>query len=761
MEGTPARILIVEDDDGLARLLQKRLQQLGYEVQTFAHASDAVPTLRSGNIDLMILDYRLPEARTGLEFYEELKHAGHDIPAILITGFANEALIITALRAGVKDFVSKSVEFLDYLPEAVGRVLRQRQLERRLAETEARFETVFRRSPLGIALTRLSDGLFIDANEAFLRTVGYSRQELIGSTSAELRLLPESFDRSQMIAHVRATGSIRQQVLNSKTLRGHAIALELSAELIDFNGIECLLCLTQDITERRRAEERLRLQQRAIDAASEGILIADAQHADLPLVFVNRAFEQVTGYHASEVLGRNCRFLQGPDTDPHVVAELRAALVEGRPVTAEILNYRKDGEPFWNLLSITPVRDADGRITHFVGVQRDVTERKLFAEQLRQSQKMEAIGRLAGGVAHDFNNILTIMLGNTEIALEDLQEARDCRPLLQEVMQAGQRAAGLTRQLLAFSRRQVFEPRVLDLNVVVRDAERLLRRLIGEDIMLSTALEANLRPLLADPVQLEQILLNLTVNARDAMPRGGRLVLETRNIDLEPTHRLTDGKIRPGPYVLLAVSDTGHGMDEQTRSRIFEPFFTTKERGRGTGMGLSTVYGIVQQSQGYVWVESEVGEGTTFSIYLPAHTAGGAPGPRAAARPASQGGTETLLLVEDEAAVRFIAKRMLEGQGYRVLEASRGGEALEIAAQVAGPIDLLITDVIMPEMSGRQLAEQLLATRPQTRVLYVSGYTDNEISQHGVLAPNVAFLQKPFSNESLAAKVRQLLDAAN
>jgi CheY-like chemotaxis protein len=294
----------------------------------------------------------------------------------------------------------------------------------------------------------------------------------------------------------------------------------------------------------------------------------------------------------------------------------------------------------------------------------------------------------------------------------------------------------------------------------VKDAEKLLRRLIGEDVALETSLQPRLRKIKADPVQLEQILLNLTVNSRDAMPQGGQLLIETCNIDLDPTHSVSEGEVRAGPYVMLAISDTGHGMDSQTRSRIFEPFFTTKERGRGTGLGLSTVYGIVQQSGGYIWVYSEPGHGTSFKIYLPECRQGHDLAPQAASRPPVARGNETLLLVEDEAAVRSIAKRMLEGQGYRVLDAGSGSEAVELSAKFDGDIHLLVTDVVMPGMSGRQLAEEIQLHRPRTRILYLSGYTDNTISYHGVLQEGVAFMQKPFSQESLASKVREVLDAA-
>jgi PAS domain S-box-containing protein len=759
MEGAAAQIVIVEDDEGVARLQQKRLQRAGYRAQTFARPEEASAYIQQHAVDLMILDYRLPDQRTGLDFYEDLKQRGHDIPAILVTGFANEAMIITALRAGMKDFVSKSAEYLDYLPEAVGRVLRQSQIERRLAETEARFETVFRSSPIGIAIQDMQSARFLDANDAYLKLLACPRQKLIGATAIELGIRATGIDRRQFLDRLEQEGSISKLEIAITNCAGAEIVMEIAAEAIDLHGSSCLLIMAQDITQRRQVEELSRLQDRAMNAVGEGILIADAEAEDCPLVYANHAFEQLTGYAAAEVYGRNCRFLQGPDSDRAVVADLRAAIQQGHAKVVEILNYRKDGTTFWNLLSVTPVLDDEGKITHFVGVQRDVTESKLVAEQLRQSQKMEAIGRLAGGVAHDFNNILTIMLGNTELALEDLDANRDCRDLLQEILQAGRRAAGLTRQLLAFSRRQVLEPRVLDLNAIVTESQKMLKRLIGEDILLSTSLHPHLRKIKADPVQLEQILLNMTVNARDAMPKGGKLIIETDNVDLDPSHVLTAGEIRPGPYVMLVISDTGAGMNEAIKSRIFEPFFTTKERGRGTGLGLATVYGIVQQSGGYIWVYSEPNHGTTFKIFLPEHAAAGAAPARKAAPRSELRGNETLMIVEDERQVCAIARRMLEAQGYRVLEASSGQEALALVRDFAEPIDLLITDVIMPGMSGKELADAFIAARPKARVLFISGYTDNTILEHGVLEEGVAFVQKPFSQESLAMKVRQVLDA--
>ena len=381
------------------------------------------------------------------------------------------------------------------------------------------------------------------------------------------------------------------------------------------------------------------------------------------------------------------------------------------------------------------------------------------AEQIHLAQRMESIGRLASGLAHDFNNLLTAILGQCDLLLRRLPETEPTRKGIEEIRTAGERAAGLTRQLLAYSRRQVLKPRVIDLNSSVTSMFPLLRRLIGETIDLSPTLQADLGHVEADPSQVEQIIMNLVVNARDSMPGGGRVVVETSNADLDATFARRHAPTRPGRYVLLAVSDTGSGMDRATQARIFEPFFTTKQLGKGTGLGLATVYGIVKQSDGYIWVYSEPGVGSTFKIYLPRVDAAVSPEEAGATPVPLPRGSETVLVVEDDRTVRLLAGEMLRLNGYTVLQARDGREALDLVQRHGRPIHLLLTDVVMPEMSGRQLAGGVAAIQPGIRVLYMSGYTDGVIAHHGVLDAGVAYLQKPFTADFLARKVREVLDA--
>ncbi len=602
----------------------------------------------------------------------------------------------------------------------------------------------------------------IDWNESAARIFGYAKEEVLGMGPPFEKILPASAGphAQEILRRLRSGDMAAHGINENRTRDGRTIICQwYNTPLLDGDGAFAgLISLAQDVTASRQAEEALRLRDRAVQAVTQGILITDPSQPDNPIIYASPGFEQLTGYAAAEVVGRNCRFLQGKETDPDAVARLRRAIRDGQRCTTELLNYRKDGTPFRNELSVSPVRDEEGRLTHFVGVQTDVTERRRLEEQYRQAQKMEAVGQLAGGIAHDFNNLLTIINGYADLLMQSLPADDPSRGLLAEIQRAGERSAGLTRQLLAFSRRQVLAPRVFDLNAVVADIEKMLRRVIGEDVRLATAPAPGLWPVKADPGQVEQVLLNLAVNARDAMPTGGQLTIETRNVELDDEYARAHPGARPGPHVLLAVSDTGCGMTDEVKARVFEPFFTTKGPGKGTGLGLATVYGIVTQSGGHVAVYTEVGHGTTFEVYLPCAQQRLPPEKSHPGLAVMPRGRETVLLVEDEDAVRALTRHVLRGCGYTVLEARDGAEALRLAEQQRGGIDLLVTDVVMPRLSGREVAERLAGMSPRMKVLFLSGYTDDAVVRHGILEADVAFLQKPYSPASLAAKVRDVLD---
>ncbi len=540
------------------------------------------------------------------------------------------------------------------------------------------------------------------------------------------------------------------------------IVLQSYSQHIRFSvkDLEILNFVSQHIANaivRKRSQEALRESESRyrslVHGAAYGIYRSDAQHR---FVEVNPALVQMLGYVSTEellALDIQCDVYIEPAERDLMLEELEQS---GKVASREARWKRKDGKVITVRLSGRAVRDLQGRITGYEKIVEDVTERRALEEQLRQSQKMEAVGRLAGGVAHDFNNLLTVIKGYSELLLEGLTASDHHREEVEEIRKAADRAAGLTRQLLAFSRQQVLAPKVLNLNGIVSNMDRLLNRLIGEDVGLFTILEPVLGSVKADPGQIEQVIMNLAVNARDAMPRGGKLIIETANVDLDESYVLEHTSAKAGPYVMLSVSDSGLGMSDQVRQRIFEPFFTTKEMGKGTGLGLSTVYGIVKQSEGCIWVYSEIGVGTAFKVYLPRVDAPAEPIVQKSL-PLDLHGSETVLLVEDEDGVRALVRQVLHKHGYTVLEARDGAEAFRQCERHAKPIDLLLTDVVLEHMSGRELAEKLSSLRPEMKVLYISGYTDDAVVHHGVLSAGKAFLQKPFTTDALARKVRQVL----
>jgi PAS domain S-box-containing protein len=540
----------------------------------------------------------------------------------------------------------------------------------------------------------------------------------------------------------------------------HYVPLESWFEVHAYPSQEGLAVYFQDITERRGNEMRLRLLELAVSRLNDIVLITEAEPVHLPgprVVFVNDAFERRTGYRRDEVIGKTPRLLQGPDTSREELDRIGAALDNWEPVRAELINYTKSGDAFWIELDIVPIADERGWFTHWVAVERDITERKQLEDRLRQFQRMDAIGQLTGGVAHDFNNLLTVMLGNAELLVEQLAGQPNLAGAARLIVQAGVQGAELTKRLLAFARRQPLDPQVLDVNRTLTGVETLLARTLGEHVELEFACAAGLWPALADPSQLQDALLNLAINARDAMPAGGRLTVETSNAWVSQEYAERHVDLKPGQYVMIAVSDTGTGIPAEHLARIFEPFFSTKVKGKGTGLGLAMVYGFLKQSEGHVNVYSERGQGTTFKMYIPrAHAAPVPPAPDAWT-PHIASGQETILLVEDDELVRRFAREQLSSLGYRVISQDNGARALEVL-RGSQPVDLLFTDIVMPGgISGRQLADQARVLRPGLKVLYTSGYTENAIVHHGRLDPGVRLLSKPYRRAELARKVRDAL----
>jgi len=531
------------------------------------------------------------------------------------------------------------------------------------------------------------------------------------------------------------------------------------------------LAIGMDVTDRKRAEERYRS---FIAQSSEGVSRleidppvpinlteeeqVDRLYAGGLIAECNDAMARMYGFdEANELLGTRLSDLHNV-TDPVNREQIRAFIRGGYRVSdSETREHDREGRPRVFLNNVVGFVE-DGQLVRVWGTQRDVTEQRHLEEQFRQSQKMEAVGQLAGGIAHDFNNLLTAILGNTQLLLRELPPGDSMHGDVEEIRKASERAASLTRQLLAYSRRQMLQPEVLDLNVVMAEMDKMLRRLIGEHIDLVAVFAPDLGRVRADPNQIEQVIVNLAVNARDAMPDGGKLTIGTANVDLDETFAEAHLGSVPGSYAMLAVTDTGVGMDATVRAHLFEPFFTTKEVGKGTGLGLATVYGIVKQSGGYISVYSEPGHGSSFKIYLPRIATPAEP-PAGAPKGGPAPGSETVLVVEDEPAVLALSRRALESQGYVVLAASDANAALRVVERHGGMIHLLLTDVVMPGLSGRELADRLSAQRPGIRVLYMSGYPGDAVVQHGTLPLGSAFLQKPFSPDGLARKVRDVLDA--
>jgi two-component system cell cycle sensor histidine kinase/response regulator CckA len=636
-----------------------------------------------------------------------------------------------------------------------------------LRASEERFRNAVHYAPIGMAIVA-SDGRFLEVNPALCRLVGYTREELLARTFQDITH-PEDLDVELKFVRQVLAGEIETYQMEKRYFHkeGHVVWVLLSVSLVRDAAGQPLHFISQiqDLSERKHIDAALREseEQHRLLFRRNPLPMWVVEAETLAVLAVNDAAVEHYGYSREEFLNMSLRDVW-PVEEASKLAGVSAAPGSGRNHVGAHRHRKKDGTQ----IRVEVISDdawSGGRPARLV-LALDVTDKERAQEdlrgaeaQLRQAQKMEAVGRLAGGIAHDFNNVLTVVKSFSEFLLEDLEEADPRRADVQEIAKAADRAAGMTRRLLAFSRRQVLQPRPLDLNGVIGGMERMLQRLIGDDVRILTSLDSALLQVQADPGSIEQVILNLVVNARDAMPNGGTLSIETHNARLDRPD--ATWAIQPGPYAMLSIRDTGHGMDAATQARVFEPFFTTKGQGEGTGLGLAMVYGIIKQSRGHVWVASKPDQGTTFTIYLPQVVAvKEAPVAKPAVTSSTAGGGETILLVDDEEALRSVARRALVRAGYSVIPAVDGPDALRVYMEHTGtPVALVVTDVVMPGLGGRELVGRLKIMSPNLRVLFVSGYTEEGVRKQGVLQPGTEFLEKPFTPEKLLRKIREILDA--
>jgi PAS domain S-box-containing protein len=603
-----------------------------------------------------------------------------------------------------------------------------------------------------------ADRKYTYVNEGYAQLLGtVPREQMIGRQTAEVTTQEIQHGLAEEVRTAIEKDGRWLGVIDLPS-GGTRIPVELAVTALPEGGV---VLLSRDLRERRKAE------QARAEAETKYRMIVE-QVAAISYIaepgvngrwhYVSPQIESILGYTAEEWVADSENWLKYVHPDDHAaVNDAERAGLQGKSFQAEYRMTRKDGTTVW-ISDTATISKGSADHPLMEGLLVDISERKLMEMQSQQARRMEAVGRLAGGIAHDFNNLLTIIKGYTELARQRAEGLPALKNDIERIDDASERAAALVRQLLAFSRKQVLQPKNIDLNGIVNGLEQLLRRLMGEDIRIQTKLSADIGTIKADPSQIEQVLMNLVVNARDAMPHGGRLTIETTNAELDQAYASEHVSVRPGHYVMLAVSDSGMGMSPETVAHIFEPFFTTKGGSRGTGLGLATSYGIVKQSGGYIWVYSEPGHGTTFKVYLPRVDESADAAPAARLKTVPQKGTETILLVEDEEAVRDLTQTVLTSYGYKVIVTQNPGHAQSIA-ETGIPIHLVLTDVVMPSMSGRELVQKLTANYPHLRVLYMSGYTDDIITSGGILEPGLAFLQKPFTPATLAQKVRDVLDA--
>jgi two-component system, cell cycle sensor histidine kinase and response regulator CckA len=760
------RILHLEDEPDYCGLVKALLEKEGLatDIVLAEDMKGFIAALEKGGFDIILADYRLPSC-TGIDALREARQRCPGTPFLIVSGTIGEQAAIEAMKCGATDYVLK--QWPERLGPAVRRAVREAESQhaRRHAEGELNRRDSYLRALTENSLDVLSilsrDGVFQYNSPSLKQVLGYDPNELAGR-NAFLFVHPEDLAsaRRSLQQGLQDPGLRVTQELRFRRRDGSWCHVEVVGQnRLDDPQIAGVVLNTRDITQRKALEQAQRRLATAVEQAAETIVIADIKGT---ILYVNPAFEKITGYSPQEALGQNPRILKSGRQDLRFYTEMWNTLVKGDVWHGHFINKRKDGTLYEEDASITPIRDAGGQVVNYVAVKRDVSREVQLEAQLRQAQKLEAVGQLAGGVAHDFNNMLAVIRGHAELLLMDEEQlGAGAREGLKHVIRAAEHAAKLTRQLLIFSRKQMLQSQPVALNDLIGNMTKMLNRVVREDIRLECRYAAQLPLIQADPGMLEQVLLNLVVNARDAMPNGGQLLITTEGTSVAEACAQANREARAGEYVCLTVSDTGTGIAPEHLPRMFEPFFTTKEVGKGTGLGLATVYGIVKQHQGWIEVSSRFGEGATFKIFLPAIPAPVEKPAEAQVEARLRGGTETILLVEDEEAVRRITRRVLERYGYTVCEACTAREAREIWRSRREEVALLLTDIIMPEgITGQDLAEELRKDRPGLKVVFMSGYSAEVVGKDTTFFHRTRshFLPKPCSPAKLLQTVRQCLD---
>lgn len=794
---TVIKVLHIDDSPADRGLVFDALMAdcVGFALDQGATMQETREALAGNEYDIVLSDFNILGFQ-GLDVIDLVHKKSSDIPVIIVTGTGSEKIAVEAMKRGAVDYVIKTPDHIRRLPLTIQTAIERSRMRQvydksqvKLARSQARYETLFNDSPVPLweeDFTELYSYLNelksrgIDDLRDYFETNPYelsicaSKVRILNVNKAAIFLhgadnkahliesLEDTFTEESFLVFgeevlALASGKMEFQAeVQVRTLKGEVRCVFLSLTMYQGEaGSYKALLATTDITELKSAEKDREQLKSAMEATRESVVVTNSEGT---IQYVNPAFERVTGYSREEAIGQNPRILKSGKHADVFYLKMWKTLVEGNTWSGRVINRHKNGSLFTEEVSISPVLNPQGKTVSYVGVKHDISSEILLEAQLRQAQKMESIGLLAGGVAHDFNNMLAVIVGNADLALLELDHNHPVYAMLKGIRSAADRSADLTNQLLAFARKQTIMPVVLDLNDAVEGILKMMRRLIGEDIDLAWLPGYGVPLVKMDPSQIDQVLANLCVNARDAIGGVGKVTVETSFMVFDKEYCADHPGFIPGNFVMLAVSDTGEGMTNEILDRIFEPFFSTKDQGEGTGLGLATVYGIVKQNGGFINAYSELGVGSTFKIYLPQEVNTSVEAAKTVSNEPVAGGNETILVVEDEPAILELTLKILKGKGYTVVGVADPIGALKLVQDKPGKIDLLVTDVILPNMSGGDLVKELVGLLPGMKHMYMSGYTANMIADHGVLDEGVAFLQKPFSKRELEVMVREVLD---